>query len=141
MDQAKNGDKVKVHYTGTLEDGTRFDSSVDRDPIEFTIGEGKIIRGFEQAVLGMKTGETKSVKVAADDAYGPHREELVMTVERSELPPDLDPVVGQALELRQADRVFPVKVTEVSPENVTLDANHPLAGETLCFDIELVAIA
>jgi peptidylprolyl isomerase len=138
---AKKGSTVKVHYTGTLEDGTQFDSSAGRDPLEFTVGGGNLIRGFDRAVLGMGVGESKTVKIPADDAYGSRREELVMTVKRKALPTDVDPTVGEELELQQGDEVFVVRVTDVSEDDVTLDANHPLAGKTLIFEIELLEVA
>ena len=141
MAQAKYGDTVKVHYTGKLGDGTIFDSSIDRDPLEFTLGEGRVIPGFEQAVVGMDLNETKTVKIPEDKAYGPHREELVAEVDRSQLPADLEPEIGQQLQGRQADgQVIVATVTDVSESSVTLDANHPLAGKDLTFDIQLVAI-
>ncbi|UCH84659.1 MAG: peptidylprolyl isomerase [Candidatus Latescibacterota bacterium] len=140
MAEAKNGDTVRVHYTGTLEDGTQFDSSMDRDPLEFKLGEGMVIKGFDAAVVGMSEGETKSVTIPVDDAYGPHRDELVLVVDRSEMPPDLEPAVGEQLEMRQEDQSFVVKVIEVTPDTIRLDANHPLAGKALSFEIELVAI-
>ncbi len=140
MAQAQNGDTVKVHYTGTLDDGTEFDSSTKRDPLEFTIGEGKLIPGFEQAVVGMEPGESKTVTIPPDDAYGPRRPELEIEVNRSDLPADLSPKVGDQLELSQDDRTFIVRVIEASLESVTLDANHPLAGEALTFEIELVEV-
>ena len=138
---AKRGSTVRVHYKGTLEDGTEFDSSVGRDPLEFTVGGGKLIPGFDRAVLGMGVGESKTVKIPADDAYGSRREELVMTLKREALPSDVDPTVGEELELQQGDDVFVVRVTDVSEDDVTLDANHPLAGKTLIFEIELVEVA
>ncbi len=141
MAQAKNGDTVKVHYTGKLNDGTVFDTSTDRDPLQFTIGQGQVIPGFEQAVVGMNSGESKTTKVSADKAYGPHRKEMVLVIERSQLPVDLKPKVGQQLQSRQADgRTIRVMVTDVSESSVTLDANHPLAGKDLTFDIQLVEI-
>ena len=141
MAQAQNGDTVTVHYTGKLEDGTVFDSSVDRDPLQFTLGEGLLIPGFEQAVLGMSPGESKTVKVSADQAYGPHREEMVVEVDRREFPPHFQPEVGQQLQIPQSDdRVTRLIVTAVSEQKVTLDANHPLAGRDLTFDINLLEI-
>ena len=141
MAQAKYGDTVKVHYTGKLEDGTIFDSSIDRDPLEFTLGEGRVIPGFEQAVVGMDLNETKTVKIPEGKAYGPHREELVAEVDRSQLPADLKPEIGQQLQGSQPDgQVVVATVTDVSESSVTLDANHPLAGKDLTFDIQLVAI-
>ncbi|MFQ6057453.1 MAG: peptidylprolyl isomerase [Anaerolineae bacterium] len=141
MAQAKHGDTVKVHFTGKLEDGTVFDTSINRDPLQFTIGEGQIIPGFEQAVVGMNPGESKTTKVPADKAFGPHREEMVLVVERNQLPVHLQPKVGQQLQMRQADgQIILVKVTDVSESSVTLDANHPLAGKDLTFDIQLIEI-
>jgi len=141
MTQAKSGDTVKVHYTGTLEDGTQFDTSSGNEPLEFMLGGGQIIPGFEEAVLGMKPGESKTRTIPADQAYGPHREELVLVVEKEVFPPSIDPVIGQQLEVRQSDdRTIDVIVTEVTPSSVTLDANHPLAGQDLIFEIELVEI-
>ena len=142
MAQAKNGDTVTVHYTGRLEDGTVFDSSVDRDPLQFTLGEGLLIPGFEQAVLGMSAGESKTAEVSADQAYGPHREEMVVDIDRQEFPPHFQPKVGQQLQIPQSEgRVTRLIVTDVSEQKVTLDANHPLAGRDLTFDINLLEIA
>ncbi|HDH96842.1 MAG TPA: peptidylprolyl isomerase [Proteobacteria bacterium] len=141
MAQAKEGDTVRVHYTGKLEDGTVFDSSVEREPLEFTIGEGQIIPGFEQAVIGMQPGEKKTVDVPPEKAYGPHREELVLEVERAKFPEHIDPQVGQQLQIPQPyGQAVIVTVTDVSETSVTLDANHPLAGKNLTFDIELIEI-
>lgn len=141
MVQVRAGDTVRVHYTGTLEDGTEFDSSRDGEPLEFTVGSGAVIAGFDEAVSGMQPGERKRVTVLVEDAYGPHRTELVMVVERSEFPDDLEPEVGQELQVSQGDdESFVVTVTEVSDGVVTLDANHPLAGEPLTFELELVEI-
>lgn len=142
MTQAKYGDTVKVHYTGKLEDGTVFDSSIDHEPLQFTLGGGQVIPGFEQAVVGMNLNESKTVKIPVDKAYGPHREELVAVIDRSQLPADLNPEVGQPLEGRQADgQIIMAEVIEVSESSVTLDANHPLAGKDLTFDIQLVEIS
>jgi len=141
MAQAKHGDTVKVHYTGKLEDDTVFDASTERDPLQFTIGEGQIIPGFEQAVVGMKPGESKTTKVPADKAYGPHSKEMVLEVDRKEFPEHLKPKVGEQLQVRQADgKTMVVSVTGVSESGVTLDANHPLAGKDLTFDIQLTEI-
>ena len=141
MAEAKTGDTVKVHFTGKLDDGTVFGSSIDNEPLEFTIGEDEIIQGFEQAVVGMSPGESKTATVLADQAYGPHNEEMVLVVDRNQIPEHLKPKVGQQLEVRQADdQTIVVTVTDVSEESVTLDANHPLAGEDLFFDIQLVEI-
>jgi peptidylprolyl isomerase len=142
MPQAKQGDTVKVHYTGKLDDGTVFDSSQEREPLEFTIGTGTIIPGFEQAVIGMSPGESKTEVIPPDRAYGPYLEEMVLQIERQQLPAELDPEVGQQLQLQHpTGEVIPVIITDVSSSTVTLDANHPLAGEDLTFDIQLVAIA
>lgn len=140
MAQVKQGDTVKIHYTGTLTDGTEFDSSIGRDPIEFKVGEGNLIPGFEREVVGMTAGDKKSITVGVDEAYGPRREELVVVVERNQMPPDLDPKIGDDLVVEQNEQQIRVRVTETTPEKVTLDANHPLAGEDLKFDIELVEI-
>jgi peptidylprolyl isomerase len=142
MAQAKNGDTVKVHYTGKLDDGTVFDTSADREPLQFTIGEGQLIPDFEQAIVGMSPGETKNIQIPSDRAYGPHHEEMVMVVNRSEFPNDLKPEVDQRLQVRQPDgQSFAVTVTDVSESKVTLDGNHPLAGKDLTFDIQLAEIA
>jgi FKBP-type peptidyl-prolyl cis-trans isomerase 2 len=141
MAQAKQGDTVNVHYTGKLGDGTVFDTSRNRHPLQFTIGKGQVIAGFEQAVVGMSTGESKTATIPVDQAYGPRREDMIMTMERSQLPPDLDPKVGQRLELTQMDdQNILVTVTAITDTTMTLDANHPLSGKDLIFDIELVGI-
>jgi len=142
MGQAKPGDTVKVHYTGKLDDGTVFDTSADNEPLEFTVGQGQVIPGFESAVVGMNAGDMKTTKITADDAYGPHRPEMVITVERGMFPDDLDPQVDQQVQIRQSNgQSFVATITEVTDEDVTLDANHPLAGKDLTFDIQLVEIA
>ena len=142
MSQAQDGSKVKVHYTGKLDDGTVFDSSKDRDPFEFTIGTGSVIPGFEKGVVGMETGETKTITIPPDEAYGQTREELVADVKKSHFPPDINPEVGQQLQMQQPDgRPLNVVVTKIEGDDVTLDANHPLAGKTLTFVIELVEVA
>jgi peptidylprolyl isomerase len=140
--EAKKGDTVKVHYTGKLEDGTVFDSSQGRQPLEFQLGSGSVIPGFEEAIVGMQEGESKTTQIPADQAYGPYHDEMLLTVPREQFPPDIEPEVGQELELRQQDgQSFVVQVKDVSDGEVTLDANHPLAGEDLTFDIQLVQIA
>ena len=142
MAQAKPGDTVKVHYTGKLADGTVFDSSLNEEPLEFTIGEGQVIPGFEEAVVGMNPGQSKITKVRADKAYGHYRDEMVLVVERERLPSEVQPEVGQQMEMRSPDGTsFVVAVKEVSETSVTLDANHPLAGMDLRFDIQLLEIA
>lgn len=141
MAKAKNGDKVSVHYTGKLFDGEVFDSSAEREPLEFTLGSGSIIPGFEKAVAGMQPGETITTTITADQAYGRRREELVLEVGREKLPADLKPEVGQQLQMSSKDgRSTPVYVVGVTDDNVKLDANHPLAGKDLTFEIELVEI-
>src|SRR4030042_6945614 len=139
--QAKYGDTVQVHYTGKLADGTVFDSSVERGPLEFTLGAGQVIPGFEKAVLGMKVGDKKTVTIPVDEAYGPHRDEQVGELPREKLPSDLTPEVGQQLIMRQSDgSEVVVVITKVSDETVTIEANHPLAGKDLTFELELVKI-
>jgi len=141
MTQAKHGDEVKVHYTGKLDDGTVFDSSVKKDPLQFKIGKGQVIPGFEQGVIGMEPGELKTTKVPADKAYGAHREEMLLEIDRSRLPSNLKPEIGQQLEIPQEDgRKSLVTISNVSESNITLDANHPLAGKDLTFDIKLLEI-
>jgi peptidylprolyl isomerase len=141
MTQAISGDTVKVHYTGKLNDGTQFDTSAEGDPLQFTLGDGQIIPGFEEAVTGMSLGETRTNTIPADQAYGPHQEEMVLIVERDAFPADIDPALGQQLEVRQADgRTIDVIITEITESSVTLDANHPLAGQDLTFEIQLVEI-
>jgi peptidylprolyl isomerase len=137
MSQVKDGDTVKVHYTGTLEDGTVFDSSDGRDPLEFTLGQGQLIAGFEKTVLGMTAGESRSVTIPAEEAYGPYRDEMVLAVPRSQFPPDMKPELGMQLQVGQDEQTMVVTITGVSDEEVTLDANHPLAGKALTFSIEL----
>jgi peptidylprolyl isomerase len=148
MAQAKKGDRVKVHYTGKLDDGSIFDSSECGDsdcgcsgPLEFTVGEGEVIPGFDQAIEGMSIDETRSVHIPVEQAYGERMEEMVAQVPRGELPADMVPEVGQQLEVTQEDgNVFQVVITEVTDDQVTIDANHPLAGQNLNFDIRLVEI-
>ncbi|HZD06245.1 MAG TPA: peptidylprolyl isomerase [Longimicrobiales bacterium] len=141
MAQAKQGDTVHVHYTGRLDDGTVFDSSRERQPLEFTLGEGRVIPGFERAVTGMEPGENRTATIAAAEAYGPHRDDLVMTVGHDQLPDDLQPQVGQKLGMRTSEgRTMEVQITATDEDAVQLDANHPLAGRDLTFDIELVRI-
>jgi len=142
MAKAKNGDTVRVHYTGTLEDGTVFDSSKEREPLQFTIGESQVIPGFEQAVIGMEPGETKAFNIPADQAYGQRREDMKVTIDRAQLPANLEPKEGQQLQLGQQEgQIMIVTVTDVTDAGVTIDANHPLAGKDLAFDIELVEVA
>jgi peptidylprolyl isomerase len=142
MSTAKDGDKVAVHYTGTLNDGTVFDSSVDREPLEFTLGMGQMIAGFEKAVVGMHIGQSKVVTIPSGDAYGDYDEDIVRILPRCDFPDGGVPSLGQQFRVRQEDgKSFIVMVVEIDDENVTLDANHPLAGQDLTFDITLVSIA
>lgn len=141
MGKAEQGDTVNVHYTGRLGDGTIFDTSVGNEPLCFTIGKSEVISDFEQAVVGMSPGESKTIQVPAEMAYGAHRAEMMLVVERSKLPSGFEPEVGQHLQIRQDDGyMFFVTVAEVSESNVILDANHPLAGKDLTFDMQLVGI-
>ncbi|MCA1594386.1 MAG: peptidylprolyl isomerase [Acidobacteria bacterium] len=136
---AKNGDTVRVHYTGQLEDGEVFDTSKDGEPLEFTVGEGQVIPGFEEGVLGMQVGDTKRIEIEPDDAYGPRREQLVESVPREGMNLETEPQAGMNLVMQLPDgNQIPVAVTEVTDTHVTLDANHPLAGQKLIFDVELV---
>jgi len=142
MAQIKKGDKIKVHYTGKLDDGTVFDSSKEREPLEFTVGDGKIIPGFEEAVIGMQPGESKTIKIEAEKAYGPYREELVAEVEKTKFPEDVKPEAGQQLQVKQENgQVIIVTVLGSTDTHVKLDANHPLAGKDLTFELELVEVA
>ncbi|MFP4451797.1 MAG: peptidylprolyl isomerase [Desulfobacterales bacterium] len=139
--QAQQGDKVKIHYKGKLDDGSVFDSSEGRDPLEFKIGDGNIIPGVEEAVLGMEPEETKEATIPPEKAYGEYRDEMIIEVDRSQFPEHIDPEPGQQLELKQSEgQNVVVTVTDVGEEKVTLDANHPLAGKDLTFEITLQEI-
>ena len=141
MAQAKEGDEVQVHYTGKLEDGTVFDTSEDGEPLSFMIGENRVIPGFEEAVTGMEPGDSKTTEIDPEQAYGEHREDMVMELERDQIPEDVEPQVGQQLQLRlENGQTVPVLITALGDETVTIDANHPLAGRTLEFEIELVEV-
>lgn len=140
MTQVKDGDTVKVHYTGTLNDGTVFDSSRERDPLEFTMGSGMLIPGFEKAVTGKSVGDTTKVTIPPAEAYGEVNEELVLDIPRSQVPEHITPEVGMMLQLQTDGGVMEVVITSVSDESVVLDANHPLAGQDLTFEIEIVGI-
>ncbi len=142
MSQAKSGDTVRIHYTGTLDDGTEFDSSAGRDPLEFALGGGQVIPGFDGAVDGMAVGESKSVTIQPDEAYGQRHDQLVQEVPKNALPQEIEPAVGMQLQSRSPEgQVMNLVVTEVADESVTVDGNHPLAGQALTFAIELVEIA
>jgi peptidylprolyl isomerase len=141
MNAAKSGDIVQVHYTGTLEDGTIFDSSKDREPLEFTLGGGQMIKGFDAAVMGMEIGEVRTANIPSAEAYGELNEEMMIEVPNDQIPADLKPQVGMQLAVGQPDgSSVPVTVREVSDTGIILDANHPLAGKDLTFEIELVSI-
>lgn len=141
MVKTKEGDTVKLHYTGKLKDGGVFNSTVDGDPLEITIGEGQVIEGFEEAVIGMTPGESKTTTVPSEKAFGPVKDDLIFAVPRDQLPKGIEPKEGQVLEMRQGDgQQLPVTITFVTEGKVTLDANHPLANRDLVFDIELLEI-
>ena len=141
MTQAKTGDTVRIHYSGRLKDGSIFDSSEGRDPLEFVIGANTILPKLEAAVVGMAVGDAATAEIAAEDAYGPHRPEGIQTVERSVIPDDIDVSVGSQLQATaQNGQVHVLIVVESDDETVTLDSNHPLAGEDLVFEFELVDI-
>jgi peptidylprolyl isomerase len=141
MSQAKLNDKVKVHYTGKLEDGFVFDTSANKNPLEFVIGEKKVIPGFEDAIIGMAQGEKKTIKIEAEKAYGPYRKELEIVVKKDQLPPEVKPEIGQQLQIKQKDNQnVIVMITKINGDDITIDANHPLAGKDLTFEVELVEI-
>lgn len=141
MSEAKSGDIVRINYTGTLTDGTRFDSSEGREPLEFQVGSGQIISGLDREVEGMKVGDRQTVTVPAEEAYGPHDAAKVQKVPRNALPPELEPQQGMQLQARTPDGgQVALVVTAIDEQAVTLDANHPLAGKDLVFDIEIVEI-
>jgi peptidylprolyl isomerase len=138
---AKTGDTVQVHYRGTLDDGSEFDASVGRDPLSFTVGAGQVIQGFDAAVAGMEVGEKKTVRIPPQEAYGEHRDDLVVQLDRAQVPEHIDLKLGMGLQLQQPNgQPVAVTVKAIEDEHITLDANHPLAGEALTFELELVAI-
>ena len=142
MAEVKANDTVKVHYTGRLSDGTVFDSSLSREPLEFTIGQKMVIPGFEEGIIGMTAGETRTVSIASQDAYGPYLEDLVGSIKRTQIPPNIDLQVGGILQMQTPDGgTMLVVVKALTDEAVTLDANHPLAGKDLAFEINLLEIA
>lgn len=141
MAKAKTGDTVLVHYTGTLEDGSVFDSSEERSPLEFQLGDRNIIPGFQDAVVGMEPGDTKKTEVSPEQAYGPRRMDMVLEFDRSEVPASMNPEPGHQLELRtDGGQSVPARIVDVDDAKITVDANHPLAGETLNFEIRLMEI-
>ena len=142
MSQAKSGDTVKIHYTGTLGDGSEFDSSAGREPLEFALGGGQVIAGFDNAVDGMSVGESKTVTIPPGEAYGDRHEQLLQEVPKTSLPDDMQPEVGMQLQSQSPEgQIMNLVIAEVADESITVDANHPLAGQALTFAIELVEIA
>jgi peptidylprolyl isomerase len=140
--KAKKGDKVKVHYRGTLTDGTEFDSSHGREPLEFEVGGGMMIKGFDNAVNGLELGEKVTVNIPSAEAYGEHNKELMYEIPSEQIPESLDPKVGQTLHMQHpSGQQIPVVVLEITEKHISIDANHKLAGKDLVFDIELVEIA
>ena len=146
MAQAKAGDTVRVHYEGQLSDGTIFDSSLEREPIEFILGQDTVIPGFEQAVIGMEVGESKDVSIPPEEGFGEYSEDFVVNIEKSMLPPDINPELGMQLEVspeeasseEETPRVF--TIADIAEDSITLDGNHPLAGAEIAFKIELLEI-
>ena len=141
MNTVKNGNTVSVHYTGTLNDGTQFDSSREREPLSFLVGDGQVIPGFESAVLGMQEGETKTVTILAENAYGPKNDQAVQVVERNRFPNGFEGNVGESVTGQTGEgQAFRATIVSVEENTVTLDFNHPLAGQDLTFEVELVSI-
>ena len=141
MQQVQNGDKVKVHYHGKLRNGETFDSSQGREPLEFTVGGGQVIKGFDDGIKGMQVGDKRTVEIEVQDAYGEKNEDMIIEFPKAQFPPDMNPEAGMQLMMNNGQgQQFPVVIKEVGEETVLLDANHPLAGEDLIFDIELVEI-
>ncbi|MES2517653.1 MAG: FKBP-type peptidyl-prolyl cis-trans isomerase [Bacteroidota bacterium] len=142
MAQVKSGDKISVHYTGKLTDGTLFDSSAGREPLDFEVGSGMVIKGFDEGVTGMSVGEKKTIHIPAAEAYGDMDPNYLAVFNKAEIPSDIPYEVGMQLNMHQdgTGQVMPVTVVEVTDTTITLDANHPLAGKDLIFDLELVSI-
>ena len=138
----EKGQKVKIHYTGTLDDGNQFDSSAGREPLGFEMGAGQVIPGFETGVADMAVGDKKSIHIPAEEAYGAIREDMIMEFDRSQLPEDLEPEVGMGLQMQGPEgQAIPVQITAVADTSIMIDANHPLAGQNLNFELELVEVA
>lgn len=142
MKKAQSGDTVSVHYTGTLSDGQLFDSSAGRDPLSFQLGTGQVIKGFDDGVTGMEVGDKKTINIPCDEAYGPVNDELLIHFDRNQIPSDIPLEAGISLNMHQEGngQVVPVVIKEVADDHVVLDANHPLAGKDLIFELELVGI-
>jgi peptidylprolyl isomerase len=141
MQQVQIGDKVNVHYHGKLKDGSTFDSSEGREPLQFTVGNGQVIKGFDDAVILMSPGDKKTVNIPSENAYGEHNEDMIIEFPITDFPADMNPAIGMELQMSDDQgNIFPVVITEVKDEAVILDANHPLAGQELVFEIELVSI-
>jgi len=141
MRQVQKGDKIRIHYLGRLDDGSTFDSSEGREPLEFEVGSGMVIRGFDDGVLGMTVGQKKTIEIPVEHAYGPVDPQMLMDFPIDRFPEGMSPTVGMQLNMSDTSgQTFPVVVKEVKPDTVTLDANHPLAGRDLIFDLELVEI-
>jgi FKBP-type peptidyl-prolyl cis-trans isomerase 2 len=141
MQQVQNGDKIKVHYHGKLRSGETFDTSDGREPLAFTVGSGQVIKGFDEGVKGMKVGDKKTVEIQVTDAYGEKQQEMMIEFPKDQFPADMNPEIGMQLMMSNGSgQQFPVTVAEVKEESIVLDANHPLAGQDLIFDLELVSI-
>jgi peptidylprolyl isomerase len=141
MQEAKSGNQVKVHYHGRLHDGTTFDSSEGRSPLEFEVGAGQVIKGFDDGVLGMKEGDKRTIHIPVEEAYGEKSADMIIEFPKDQFPPDMKPEVGMQLNLRGQDgRNFPVVISDIKDDLIVLDGNHPLAGKDLIFDIEMVEI-
>ncbi|MBD3164835.1 peptidylprolyl isomerase [Candidatus Woesearchaeota archaeon] len=137
----KKGDKIKVDYTGKLDDGTVFDTTDGKQPLEFEVGSGKVIKAFDQAVMGMEKGSQKNIHIESKDAYGQHNPQMMQKIPREQLPKQPEPKEGMMLLLKSPDgKQFPAKITEIGDKEVTLDLNHPLAGKDLNFDVKVVGI-
>jgi peptidylprolyl isomerase len=141
MSSAKTGSRVRANYTVTLENGNVFDMVEGHEPLEFTVGEGEVIQGLEEAVIGMKAGDTKTVTTPPEKAYGPRHKELIMNLKRTEFPDNIKPTIGLEIQGSKPDgNTIDLIITDMTDEEITLDANHPLAGETLILDVELVGV-
>lgn len=141
MKKVQEGDEIRVHYTGKLEDGTVFDSSRNREPLQFKVGSGMMIKGFDEAVKGMEIGESKTAEITSNEGYGERNDQMMVKITKDKFPENINPEVGQQLSMQGGQgQPIPVVVTDIEGEEVTLDANHPLAGKDLVFEIELVEI-